>query len=287
MRKRIFTVIYYLLPIIASAQISFKTDILSKQELTRQELSVQLPTHLDSLAADPYQRVKLCAVGGNMVFQQMSPSETFPYQTMNLSANVLHLRPLRSRWSWLMALGLGTYTPENRLSSIAIAENVIANGALLFIWHHSKRLQIGAGTLVNTLFGYPMAFPTAFIDYKGEKWSAWAKGNFLEGGKAAVGYRFNEFFQLNLLADASIYAAFLRREDKKAVFFTQHTIVGLQPNFHIGKYLHIPLVVAADLSRMGVYKERNFSTFFTQSFPQAPKQHFSPSFYFSVGVVVR
>ena len=151
MRKRIFTVIYYLLPIIASAQISFKTDILGKQELTRQELSVQLPTHLDSLAADPYQRVKLCAIGGNMVFQQMTPSETFPYQTMNLSANVLHLRPLRSRWSCLMALGLGTYTPKNQLSSIAIAENVIANGALLFIWHHSKCLQIGAGTLVNTL----------------------------------------------------------------------------------------------------------------------------------------
>lgn len=209
-------IFFYLLPIIASAQISFKTDILGKQELTRQELSVQLPTHLDSLAADPYQRVKLCAIGGNMVFQQMTPSETFPYQTMNLSANVLHLRPLRSRWSWLMALGLGAYTPENRLSSIAIAENVIANGALLFIWHHSKRLQIGVGTLVNTLFGYPMAFPTAFIDYKGEKWSAWAKGNFLEGGKGAVGYRFNEFFELNLLADASIYAAFLRREDKKA-----------------------------------------------------------------------
>ena len=197
-------IFFYLLPIIASAQISFKTDILGKQELTRQELSVQLPTHLDSLAADPYQRVKLCAVGGNMVFQQMTPSETFPYQTMNLSANVLHLRPLCSRWSCLMALGLGTYTPKNQLSSIAIAENVIANGALLFIWHHNKRLQIGAGTLVDTLFGYPMAFPTAFIDYKGEKWSAWAKGNFLEGGKAAVGYRFNEFFELNLLADASI-----------------------------------------------------------------------------------
>lgn len=166
-----------------------------------------------------------------MVFQQMSPSETFPYQTMNLSANVLHLRPLRSRWSWLMALGLGTYTPENRLSSIAIAENVIANGALLFIWHHNKRLQIGAGTLVNTLFGYPMAFPTAFIDYKGEKWSAWAKGNFLEHGKAAVGYRFNEFFELNLLADASIYAAFLRREDKKALSLLNLSLKPLNNTF--------------------------------------------------------
>lgn len=167
-----------------------------------------------------------------MVFQQMSPSETFPYQTMNLSANVLHLRPLRSRWSWLMALGLGTYTPENRLSSIAIAENVIANGALLFIWHHNKRLQIGAGTLVNTLFGYPMAFPTAFIDYKGEKWSAWAnKGNFLEDGKAAVGYRFNEFFELNLLADASIYAAFLRREDKKALSLLNLSLKPLNNTF--------------------------------------------------------
>ena len=191
-----------------------------------------------------------------------------------------------ARWSWLMALGLGTYTPENRLSSIAIAENVIANGALLFIWHHSKRLQIGAGTLVNTLFGYPMAFPTAFIDYKDEKWSAWAKGNFLEGGKAAVGYRFNEFFELNLLADASIYAAFLRKEGKKAVFFTQHTIVGLQPDFRVGKYLHIPLVIGTDLMRMGIYKERKLSTFFTQTFEGTPKQSYSPALYFSVGIKI-
>ena len=72
----------------------------------------------------------------------------------------------RSRWSWLTAVGLGIYTPENRLSSIAIGENVVANGALLFIWHSNQHMQIGAGILVNTLLGYPMVFPTAFVEYQ-------------------------------------------------------------------------------------------------------------------------
>ena len=270
----------------AAAQVSFKMDMLGKEDLLREEFSLQLPIHLDSLANDPYRRISVWAVGGNVVFQQMNATGKLPYQTMNLSANVLHLRPLAARWSWLTAIGVGTYTPENRLSSIAIGENVVANAALLFIWHQNQRLQIGAGTLVNTLLGYPMAFPTAFAEYKGEKWTGWAKGNFLEGGKGAIGYRFSDTFSLHLLADASIYAAFLRKEDKKAVFFTQHSILGLQPDFTVGKYLHIPIVVGADLMRMGVYKERKLSTFFTQTFEGAPKQSYSPALYFSVGIKI-
>lgn len=268
----------------ASAQVSFKTDILGKKDLLREELSLQLPIHLDSLANDSYRRIGVWTAGGNIVFQQMNPTEELPYQTMNLSANVLHLRPLGTRWSWLAAIGIGAYTPENRLSSIAIGENVVANGALLFIWHQNQHLQIGAGTLVNTLLSYPMIFPTAFVEYQGERWTGWAKGNFLEGGKGAIGYHFNDVFSLHLLADASIYAAFLRKEGKKAVFFTQHSIIGLQPDFKVGKYLYIPLVVGIDLMRMSIYKERKFNTFFTQTLEGTSKQSYSPAFYFSVGI---
>ena len=131
-----------------------------------------------------------------------------------------------------------------------------------------------------------MVFPTAFVEYQGEQWIGWAKGNFLEGGKGAIGYRFSEPFSLSLLADASIYAAFLRKEGKKVVFFTQHSILGLQPDFRVGKYLHIPLVIGADLMRMGIYKERKLSTFFTQTFEGAPKQSYSPALYFSVGIKI-
>lgn len=94
----------------ASAQVSFKTDILGKKDLLREELSLQLPIHLDSLANDSYRRIGVWTAGGNIVFQQMNPTEELPYQTMNLSANVLHLRPLGTRWSWLAAIGIGAYT---------------------------------------------------------------------------------------------------------------------------------------------------------------------------------
>ena len=54
----------------------------------------------------------------NIVFQQMNPTKELPYQTMNLSANILHLRPLGTRWSWLTAVLL---TRSMRFKEISIA----------------------------------------------------------------------------------------------------------------------------------------------------------------------
>ena len=80
---------------------------------------------------DPYQRATAWGVSLNGTFVQMDNhnfpiGKELPSQVMNLGVSAIHLRPLKERWSMLMAVGAGSYTPENRLSSIHIGENVVA-----------------------------------------------------------------------------------------------------------------------------------------------------------------
>ena len=121
---------------------------------------------------DPYQRPTVWGVSLSGSFVQMHNhhfpvGKELPSQVMNLGVTALHLRPLKERWSMLMALGAGSYTPENRLSSIHIGENVVANGAVVFIWHWKPNLEIGGGAALNNTFGYPMLFPALYVKYKG------------------------------------------------------------------------------------------------------------------------
>lgn len=267
------------------AQVTFKSEYFAKDKLSRQRLSVQLPLSLQKYEDDPYQRMKIWAISTDACFMKVREhTPATPYEIMNLSTHLVHLRPLHNRWSLLMAMGIGTYTPANRLSAIIWKENVLGSGALLAIWHGSEHLQIGAGVAVSTLLGYPMAFPSAFTEYKSDTWNAWAKGNFLEGGSASIGYHFNEYFALNALADFSIYASFLRRNEQKAVFFTQHSIFGLQPEFIINKKIRIPLTIGVDLARTGTYKERQIKAFFTDNLGKTTET--KSSFYISGSVVL-
>ena len=85
-------------------------------------LSMQAPKE-----DDPYQRPTVWGVSLNGTFVQMDNhnfplGKEHPSQVMNLGVSAIHLRPLKERWSMLMALGAGSYTPENRLSAIRIGE---------------------------------------------------------------------------------------------------------------------------------------------------------------------
>ncbi len=146
--KEIFTFIILLLGVNSFAQISVKTEYIGNSEFydavadtntgngsamiysagAMVPLSMQTPAE-----DDPYKRATIWGVALNGTFVKMDNQnfpigKELPSQVMNLGATALHLRPLKERWSMLMALGIGSYTPENRLSAIRIDENVLANG---------------------------------------------------------------------------------------------------------------------------------------------------------------
>ena len=309
--KEIITFIALLFVVSVSAQISVKTEYISNSKFydavsdsnigdgsamiysvgAMALLSMQAPEE-----DDPYQRPTVWGVGLNGTFVKMNNhnfpiGKELPSEVMNLGATVLHLRPLKERWSMLMALGIGSYTPENRLSAIRIDENVLANGALVFIWHWRPNLEIGGGVALNNSFGYPMVFPALYLKYKGgfsDKFTI--DINLLDGTKVAFGYDYSENLSLKLVANIGGYSAFLRRNGQKEMFSSQTFFVGLEPEFKLGKHISIPVTFGGSFIRSGRYRERKLSAMFASEAKNedgtSRSSQFNPAFYLSAGITI-
>ena len=246
---------------------------------------------------DPYKRATIWGVALSGTFVKMDNhnfpiGKELPSQVMNLGATALHLRPLKERWSMLMALGIGSYTPENRLSAIRIDENVLANGALVFIWHWRPNLEIGGGVALNNSFGYPMVFPAFYFKYKGgfsDKFTI--DINLLDGTKVAFGYDYSENLSLKLVANIGGYSAYLRRNGQKEMFSSQTFFVGLEPEFKLGKHISIPVTFGGSFIRSGRYRERTLSAMFASEAKNedgiARSSVFLPALYFAAGITIK
>ena len=245
---------------------------------------------------DPYQRTTVWGVGLNGTFVKMNNhnfpiGKELPSEVMNLGVSAIHLRPLKTRWSMLMALGVGSYTPENRLSSIHIGENVVANGALVFVWHWRHNLEIGGGAALNNSFGYPMVFPAFYFKYNGVFSNKFTiEVGSIDGLKVALRYNYRENLSLKLIANMGGYSAYLRRNGEKEIFSQQTFVVGLQPDFKIGKQVSIPLTVGGSFIRSGRYRERKLSAMFASEAKNedgtSRSSQFNPAFYLSAGITI-
>ena len=310
--KEIFTFIILLLGVSSFAQISVKTEYISNSEFYDAvadtntgngsamiySAGAMVPLSMQASAEDdPYKRATIWGVALSGTFVKMNNQnfpigKELPSQVMNLGATVLHLRPLKERWSMLMALGIGSYTPENRLSAIRIDENVLANGALVFIWHWRPNLEIGGGVALNNSFGYPMVFPALYLKYKGgfsDKFTI--DINLLDGTKVAFGYDYSENLSLKLVANIGGYSAYLRRNGQKEMFSSQTFFVGLEPEFKLGKHISIPVTFGGSFIRSGRYRERTLSAMFASEAKNedgsARSSVFLPALYFAAGITIK
>ncbi|WP_315022774.1 DUF6268 family outer membrane beta-barrel protein [Capnocytophaga leadbetteri] len=310
--KEIFTFIILLLGVNSFAQISVKTEYISSSEFYDAvadtntgngsamiySVGAMVPLSMQAPAEDdPYKRATIWGVALSGTFVKMDNQnfpigKELPSQVMNLGATALHLRPLKERWSMLMALGIGSYTPENRLSAIRIDENVLANGALVFIWHWRPNLEIGGGVALNNSFGYPMVFPALYLKYKGgfsDKFTI--DINLLDGTKVAFGYDYSENLSLKLVANIGGYSAYLRRNGQKEMFSSQTFFVGLEPEFKLGKHISIPVTFGGSFIRSGRYRERTLSAMFASEAKNedgsARSSVFLPALYFAAGITIK
>ena len=310
--KEIFTFIILLLGVNSFAQISVKTEYISNSEFYDAvadtntgngsamiySAGAMVPLSMQASAEDdPYKRATIWGVALSGTFVKMDNhnfpiGKELPSQVMNLGATALHLRPLKERWSMLMALGIGSYTPENRLSAIRIDENVLANGALVFIWHWRPNLEIGGGVALNNSFGYPMVFPALYLKYKGgfsDKFTI--DINLLDGTKVAFGYDYSENLSLKLVANIGGYLGYLRRNGQKEMFSSQTFFVGLEPEFKLGKHISIPVTFGGSFIRSGRYRERTLSAMFASEAKNedgsARSSVFLPALYFAAGITIK
>ena len=255
-------------------------------------LSMQAPKE-----DDPFQRPTVWGVSLSGSFVQMHNhhfpvGKEHPSQVMNLGVSAIHLRPLKERRSMLIALGIGSYTPENRLSAIRIGENVLANGAFILVWHLQPNLEIGGGVALNNSFGYPMVFPAFYLKYKGgfsDKFTI--DINLLDGTKVAFGYDYSENLSLKLVANIGGYLAYLRRNGQKEMFSSQTFFVGLEPEFKLGKHISIPVTFGGSFIRSGRYRERTLSAMFASEAKNedgsARSSVFLPALYFAAGITIK
>ena len=310
--KEIFTFIILLLGVNSFAQISVKTEYISNSKFYDAvsdsnigdgsamiySAGEMMPLSMQASAEDdPYKRATIWGVALSGTFVKMDNhnfpiGKELPSQVMNLGATALHLRPLKERWSMLMALGIGSYTPQNRLSAIRIGENVLANGALVFIWHWRPNLEIGGGVALNNSFGYPMVFPALYLKYKGgfsDKFTI--DINLLDGTKVAFGYDYSENLSLKLVANIGGYLAYLRRNGQKEMFSSQTFFVGLEPEFKLGKHISIPVTFGGSFIRSGRYRERTLSAMFASEAKNedgsARSSVFLPALYFAAGITIK
>ena len=310
--KEIFTFIILLLGVNSFAQISVKTEYISNSEFYDAvantntgngsamiySAGAMVPLSMQASAEDdPYKRATIWGVALSGTFVKMDNhnfpiGKELPSQVMNLGATALHLRPLKERWSMLMALGIGSYTPENRLSAIRIDENVLANGALVFIWHWRPNLEIGGGVALNNSFGYPMVFPALYLKYKGgfsDKFTI--DVSLLDGTKVAFGYDYSENLSLKLVANIGGYLAYLRRNGQKEMFSSQTFFVGLEPEFKLGKHISIPVTFGGSFIRSGRYRARTLSAMFASEAKNedgsARSSVFLPALYFAAGITIK
>nr|WP_315125896.1 DUF6268 family outer membrane beta-barrel protein [uncultured Capnocytophaga sp.] len=310
--KEYIIFITLLLGMNAFAQISVKTEYIGNSEFYDAvadtntgngsamiySVGAMVPLSMQASAEDdPYKRATIWGVALSSTFVKMDNQnfpigKELPSQVMNLGATVLHLRPLKERWSMLMALGIGSYTPENRLSAIRIDENVLANGALVFIWHWRPNLEIGGGVALNNSFGYPMVFPALYLKYKGgfsDKFTI--DINLLDGTKVAFGYDYSENLSLKLVANIGGYSAYLRRNGQKEMFSSQTFFVGLEPEFKLGKHISIPVTFGGSFIRSGRYRERTLSAMFASEAKNedgsARSSVFLPALYFAAGITIK
>ena len=310
--KEIFTFIILLLGVNSFAQISVKTEYIGNSEFYDAvadtntgngsamiySAGAMVPLSMQASAEDdPYKRATIWGVALSGTFVKMDNQnfpigKELPSQVMNLGATALHLRPLKERWSMLMALGIGSYTPENRLSAIRIDENVLANGALVFIWHWRPNLEIGGGVALNNSFGYPMVFPALYLKYTGgfsDKFTI--DINLLDGTKVAFGYDYSENLSLKLVANIGGYLAYLRRNGQKEMFSSQTFFVGLEPEFKLGKHISIPVTFGGSFIRSGRYRERTLSAMFASEAKNedgsARSSVFLPALYFAAGITIK
>ena len=310
--KEIFTFIILLLGVNSFAQISVKTEYISNSEFYDAvadtntgngsamiySAGAMVPLSMQASAEDdPYKRATIWGVALSGTFVKMDNhnfpiGKELPSQVMNLGATALHLRPLKERWSMLMALGIGSYTPENRLSAIRIGENVLANGALVFIWHWRPNLEIGGGVALNNSFGYPMVFPALYLKYKGGFSDRFTIDvSLLDGTKVAFGYDYSENLSLKLVANIGGYSAYLRRNGQKEMFSSQTFFVGLEPEFKLGKHISIPVTFGGSFIRSGRYRERTLSAMFASEAKNedgsARSSVFLPALYFAAGITIK
>lgn len=205
------------------------------------------------------------------------PKELSPSEILNAQLSLIHLRPISKKWSILAGAGVGFYTAHADLSDITM-KNILGHGALTFIWHLRDNLDVGAGLAVNTSFGYPMAFPAFYANWRlDDRYEV--NVEMMNAFEISAGVKFNDMFKLKLMSSVNGSLALEKINGKDMMFSHQYIVAGLRPEFKFSK-LSALVTVGISADRTAYYEERSLKAFF-KTMGRENDPHFTTAPYFS------
>ena len=221
----------------------------------------------------------IVALGGTYASMKNKamPSDFTEKELMNAQMGIMHLRPLNKKWSILTILGVGMYT--SNLDKIS-GSSFLGQGGVLFIRHANKNLDWGTGIALNNVLGYPMIFPSLYLNWKIEGKYKF-KLSMYNTFEAEISTQLSKSFNLGIYAESKGLMAAVEKDGSKKYFVMQYGYIGIQPEFRIGQYISIPIVGGIVASREVYFRSRTLKAFFSSkdNYP-----HFGVSPYFSIGI---
>jgi hypothetical protein len=290
--KAFFTTIILCLGVQAQAQISIKTEYITqskykdeygnkmggKGDMKAIHGTIQLPV---SYKIDENKRITAWAISTEISYASMnnvdlSNNLCLP-ELLNGQIGLLHMRPISEKWSILAMLGTGLFTSDlNRISG----KDILALGGVIFIKHAKPNLDWGAGVALNNVLGYPMIFPSLYFDWK-------LRGDYevnvsvYSNAEISAKKRINEHLKLGIVAEGNGFSSVVKQDGKDMIFACQYSNAGFQTEFALGKYLTIPIIVGASISRDVYFTEKTIWALFNSK-DEYPGFNVAP--YISMGI---
>ncbi len=276
----------------AQAQISFKSEYIpyssfkdengnklgGKGDLKTLDGVIRVPVSV-KMNKDGKPTAWAIALGGtyaSMGTKDLS-KDYYMSEILNAQIGLMHLRPLNEKWSILATLGAGIYTSDlNKLSG----KSILGQGGVLFIRHAKPNLDWGVGVAINNALGYPMLFPSFYLDWRLDGKYEF-KLSMYDTFEVGISTQINEKFKLGIVGESKGLMSAVEKEGKKMYYVAQYGYVGIQPEFKIGKYFSVPVTAGVSLARDTYFQSRTLKAFY-DSKDEYP--HFGVSAYFSVGL---
>lgn len=202
-------------------------------------------------------------------------------EILNVDVGIFHRRPISPKWTLMASAGVGLYSPTTDLSKIS-SKNILGSVSALFIYQINPNLQLGGGIAVNSTFGYPMAFPALYVN-----WKLQGKLDFnlamTNGLNVSAGYNVNKFLKLSLIGEMNGQMALLEKDDKDVIFSHLYIVTGLRAELKLGKHISIPFTGGITAVRPTTFSDRTLQGMFKSK----DSYYFQVSPYLSTGLNVK
>lgn len=220
--------------------------------------------------------VALSGTYASMGTKNLSRDYNMP-EILNAQVGLMHLRPLNDKWSVLAVLGIGVYSSD--LDKIT-GKSVLGQGGVLFIKHAKPNFDWGVGVAINNALGYPMLFPSFYLDWKlGGKYEF--KLSMYDTFEVGISTQINDYFKLGIVGESKGLMSAVEKDGKAMYFVTQYGYAGIQPKFKISEHLSIPITAGVTIAHETYFQSRTLKAFLNS---KDDHPHFGVSAYFSAGL---